>query len=303
MESLSHEKLTWYNLIRPTQEQLTALQQQYGFHELDIEDCLSEHERPKIDEYDEYIFIVLHIPYHVPETKRILKEEVNIFLGTNYVITLHDGNLEVLNSFWKRLAENAEARKEHLGEGTGLFLYEVTSRLFDSFFPLIDDTNRQLRMLEGILFEEEGEEKVLRLILELKRSIISMRRVLLPQRTLVAGLEHKSKKFVPEELDVYFDDVQDAIERQWSMLETAKEVIEALQDSHEAWVRNKTNRTMQVLTLFSVTMLPLTVVTGLFGMNVPIPHENDPWAFMAISFILLGFLVATVVYSWWKRWL
>ncbi len=303
MESLSHQSLTWYNLIRPTQEQLAGLQKEYGFHELDIEDCLSEHERPKIDEYDEYLFIVLHIPYLAPERKRILKEEVNIFLGSNYVITLHDGNLEVLNAFWERLSASQEARQENFGEGTGLFLYELVSRLFDSYFPLIDDINRQLRMLEGILFEEEGEEKVLRLILELKRSIITMRRILLPQRTIVAGLEHKSKKFVPEELDVYFDDVQDAIERQWSMLETVKEVIEALQDSHEAWVRNKTNRTMQVLTVFSVTMLPLTVITGLFGMNVPIPHGSDPWAFLGIAFVLLGFLVATVVYSWWKRWL
>jgi magnesium transporter len=303
MESLSHQSLTWYNLVRPTQAELQGLQQQYGFHELDIEDCLSEHERPKIDEYDDYIFIVLHIPYLVPEGKRVLKEEVNIFLGSNYVITLHDGNLDVLNTFWRRIADSPEMRKEALGEGTGLFLYELVSRLFDSFFPLIDGINKQLRMLEGILFEEEGEEKVLRLILELKRSIISMRRILLPQRTIVAGLEHKSKKFVPEELDVYFDDVQDAIERQWSMLETVKEVIEALQDSHEAWVRNRTNRTMQVLTVFSMTMLPLTVITGLFGMNVPIPHGSDPWAFLGISFILLGFLVATFVYSLWKRWL
>src|SRR3989338_8954193 len=105
MESLSHESLTWYNLVRPTQTELFGLQQQYGFHELDIEDCLSEHERPKIDEYDEYIFIVLHIPYLVPERKRVLKEEVNIFVGSNYVITLHDGNLEILNSFWKRLSD------------------------------------------------------------------------------------------------------------------------------------------------------------------------------------------------------
>ena len=303
MESLSHESLTWHNLVRPTQSQLSILQQQYGFHELDIEDCLSEHERPKIDEYDEYIFIVLHIPYFVPEKKRIFKEEVNIFVGSNYVITLHDGNLEVLNTLWKRLSEDPKMREECLGEGTGLFLYELTSRLFDSFFPLIDNINRELRMLEGILFEDEGEEKVLRVILELKRSIITMRRILLPQRTIVAGLEHKSKKFVPEELDVYFDDVQDAIERQWSMLETVKEVIEALQDSHEAWVRSRTNRTMQVLTVFSVTMLPLTVITGLFGMNVPIPHGGDPSAFLGIALILLTFLVTTVVYSWWKRWL
>src|SRR3989338_11527864 len=116
MEAVQSNALTWYNLTRPTPAELVSLQGQYGFHELDIEDCLSEHERPKIDEYDEYLFIVLHIPYFDPEKKRIFKEEVNIFVGSNYVITLYDGNLEVLNTLWKRLSEDPKMREECLGE-------------------------------------------------------------------------------------------------------------------------------------------------------------------------------------------
>ena len=303
MESLKHQKLTWHNLIRPTPEELNELQKKYNFHELDIEDCLSEHERPKIDEYEDYLFIVLHIPYFHEERNRMVKEEVHIFVGSNYLITLHDGHLDVLNELWQTLQQSEENRQEYMGEDTGNFLYELISLFFESRFPLIDGINRELRMLENILFEEEREEKVLRVILELKRSVITMRRILLPQRTLIAALEHKSKKFIDKELDVYFDDVQDTIERQWSMLETSKEVIDALQDSHEAWIQNKTNRIIRVLTVFSVTMLPLTVVTGMFGLNVRLPYAEDPWAFLAIFVVLFLFLISALAYFVWKKWL
>ena len=302
MSRLTFQNLTWVNLVRPTPAQLIELQKEYQFHELDIEDCLSEHERPKIDEYENYLFIVLHIPYFSQETGRILKEEVNIFIGNNYLITLHDGHLDVLNALWQKCAENELEKKQRMGEGAGFFLYELTSLFFGSCFPLIDNINRQLRVLEGTIFEHEGE-RVLRLILELKRSIISLRRILLPQRTIIADLEHKSKKFVPEELDVYFDDVQDAIERQWAVLETAKEVIEAFHGSHDSWIRSKTDRIIRILTILSVTMLPLSVITGLFGMNVPIPYAEYPLAFWTITFSLVGFLIASFAYFVWQKWL
>jgi magnesium transporter len=302
MSSLQHQNLTWKNLLHPTQEELNALREQYHFHELDIEDCLSEHERPKIEEYEEYLFLVFHIPYFSKETRRILHEELHFFLGGSYIITLHEGRLPLLQTLWEDLQRSEERREALLGKGTGYFLYELISQLFDTGFSLIDGINKQFRSLEGILFEEERGEKVLRLILELKRSIIAMRRILLPQRTLIASLEHKSQKFLPDELDIYFDDVHDAIERQWALLETSKEVIEALQDSHESWVQNRTNRIIRFLTVLSVTMLPATLVTGIFGMNVSLPLASDPFAFGGIMLGLFLFLVGALSYFSWKKW-
>ena len=303
MQSLSHQHLSWHNLIGPTPEELNELQKRYGFHELDIEDCLSEHERPKIDEYEDYLFFVLHIPYFNEVSRRIVKEEIHIFVGANYLITLHDGKLKALNDLWDSLGTNEPKRAEYMGEDAGYFLYLLIDGFFQSCFPLVDDVTKSLRELEGILFEEEREEKVLRVILELKRNIISMRRILLPQRTLVAALEHKSKRFLGEELEVYFDDVLDAIERQWELLETGKEVINALQESFESWIQNKTNRIIRVLTVFSVTMLPLTVLTGLYGMNVDLPYADNSHAFLMIAGFLLLSLVGSITYFGWKKWL
>lgn len=303
MQTVSHQKLAWHTLVRPTPEELNALQEKYGFHELDIEDCLSEHERPKIDEYEDYLFLVLHIPYFDKATRSIFKDEVHLFVGQNYVITLHDGKIKVLDEFREMLEGSDVEREEYLGKDAGYFLYELINLLFESCFPLVDGLTKKLRELESILFESEREEKVLRTILEVKRSIISMRRILLPQRALVASLEHKSKKFISEDMDVYFDDVLDAIERQWALLETAKEVSDALQQSFESWIQNKTNRIIRFLTVMSVTMLPLTVITGFYGMNVHLPYAKEVFAYLGIAIVLFVFLVAALAYSVWRKWL
>ncbi len=174
---------------------------------------------------------------------------------------------------------------------------------FEDVFPLVDTVTKQIRRMEDELFENEEEVDLLRDIMTTKRNIISMRAILLPQRTLIATLEHKNKKFVPEELALYFDDILDAIERQWALLDTAKEMIDALQDTHESWLSHRTNAIVQLLTIFSVTMLPLTFFTGLYGMNVTLPMQGQPLAFLGILGLMGLLLIAMIVYFWHRHWL
>ncbi len=279
------------------------MQKKYNFHELDIEDCLSEHERPKIDEYEDYLFLVFHIPYTDEKTGRTLKEEVNIFLGHKFLVTVHDGNVGPLINLWGELKKSKEKHDDLSRHGTGFFLYKLMNDLFDFGFPQIEAIFKELRRVEGKLFEADEEAGLLRLIMLLKRNIITMRSIILPQRTVVAALEHKNKKFVPEALEVYFDDILDAIERQWSLLETAKEISEALQDTHETWIGHRTNAIIRVLTIFSVTMMPLTFITGLYGMNVPLPYAHHPLVFLGILGGMILVAVGLMSYFAWKRWL
>jgi magnesium transporter len=303
MRSQTYKDITWHDDSNPSEKDLLELQDQYGFHELDIEDCLSEHERPKVEEYDDYLFLVFHIPYLQKNTGRIFKEEVNIFLGQNFVATLHRGNLSIIDRLWDEVHNSEEKKHEFLHHGTGFLLYELMHRFFDDVFPLVDTITKQLRKIEDRLFESEEQVNLLREIMTLKRNIITMRSILLPQRTLVATLEHKNKKFVSEELALYFDDILDAIERQWSLLETAKELSEALQDTHESWLSHKTNAVVKLLTIFSVTMLPLTVITGLYGMNVALPFQQSAQLFSGIIIVMLGILIVMLSYFAKKHWL
>lgn len=303
MRSLTHKGVTWHDDPAPTEQVLKELQKTYGFHELDIEDCLSEHERPKVEEYDTYLFLVFHIPYRTRKTGRIIKEEVNIFMGQDFFVTLHRGKIPILDRLWNDLESSDTLREEYLQHGTGFFLYELMRHFFEDVFPLVDSIRKELRRMEEVLFESEEEVDLLRDIMNVKRNIISMRSILLPQRTLIATLEHKNKKFVPDELALYFDDILDAIERQWALLDTAKEMIDALQDTHESWLTHKTNAVIQILTIFSVTMLPLTFITGLYGMNVGLPFGSHPNAFFIVVAMMGGILVGMLTYFARKHWL
>ncbi len=303
LRTLTHAGTTWIDAVAPNEAELQQLQTTYGFHELDIEDCLSQHERPKLEEYDEYIFVVFHIPRAEPRTGRIVREEVNIFLGQQFIVTVHEGALPLLGLWWQQCEQSEGRRQELLKNGAGFFLYELMAKLFDDLFPMVDAIVRELRMLEDQLFAREEHVNVLRQILTLKRNIITMRSILLPQRSLVAILEHKNRKFVSEELALYFDDILDAIERQWSLLDTAKELVEALQDTHESWLTHRTNSVVKVLTLFSGTMLPLTLITGLYGMNVKLPLAQHPDAFFVILCGMGSLLALMFLYFARKRWL
>ena len=131
MDLIQFKSLTWHNLVSPSEGDLNELKDKYGFHELDIEDCMSEHERPKIDEYDDYLFLVLHIPYYQKGSKRILNAEIHMFIGDGYLITLHDGNLQVLNTFWDEIMGSEDAKDKYMSQGAGLFLYELINAFFE----------------------------------------------------------------------------------------------------------------------------------------------------------------------------
>jgi len=303
MRLLTHKGVSWHDDPAPSEQALLDLQKKYGFHDLDIEDCLSEHERPKVEEYDNYLFLVFHIPYIARKTGRIIKEEVNIFMGPDFFVTLHRGKIPILDRLWRDLEQSEEMRADYLQHGTGFFLYELMRHFFDDVFPLVDSIRKELRRMEEILFENDEEVDLLRDIMTVKRNIINMRSILLPQRTLTATLEHKNKKFVPDELGLYFDDILDAIERQWALLDTAKEMIDALQDTHESYLTHKTNAVIQLLTIFSVTMLPLTFITGLYGMNVGLPFAGNPFAFLIVLGMMGVIFVTMLTYFVRKHWL
>lgn len=304
MHTLEQNGVTWVDLVNPEFEELRKMQRTYNFHELAIEDILSAHERPKVDEYENYLFIELHVPYKDNGSGRFLKGEVNIFVGREFLITIHDGKLTALGDLWKNLLQSLEDREKMFSSGSGYLLYELTQRLFQSVFPLVDEVIKERRSIEDTLFETEDQENMLRAIMTVKRKIIFLRSLLIPQRTVLASLEHKYSKFSPsEELRVYFESVNDGIEHEILILETAREVVDALEDTHAGWISHQTSNIIRVLTIFSVVLLPLTLVTGLYGMNVDLPHDTDPQVFLWIVSGMLLFIACAFSYAWKKRWL
>jgi len=296
-QTLTHKSLDWIDITEADSEVTSKLGQKYGFHQLDLDDVLSDTQRSKIDEYDDYLFLVLHLPLVDQVSKRIRSVKLNIFLSKERLITIHDKLPEIQNLFEECKSE--ESRKEEfMNKSSSFLLYKLLDRLFNYSFDLLDELNRTLSKMENEVFEYDFHRDNLREILLLKKDIINFRRIIIPQRTVIAQLEHKT----PEKLNIYFDDLVDKIEKIWSMLETMKELVESLHETNETIISHNTNNIMKVLTVFSAVMLPLTLITGFYGMNLALPWSNLPGmaTFLAVGMLLM--VAGMLGFMKYKRW-
>ncbi len=293
----------WIDINNPSEKELTALRRNYKFHHLDIEDCLSPTQRPKIDDYDDYLFIVLHVPQRRRRNLHLETDELNIFIGQNFVITLHEENT-ILKKVFEKCKTKKKEKDAYMGKGSGYLLYLIIDSLFESGLPLLDDLSKQLDEMEKEVFHKDYSRDRLKDILLLKKDIINFRRIIMPQRAIIAQLEHKNKKFLPENLDVYFDDIVDQIEKMWNNLENLQELVASLQETNESIISHNTNNVIKILTVFSVIMLPLTFITGFYGMNVTnLPYATHSASIQIISGIFVAVVATMVGFFRYKRWI
>ncbi|MEO5575306.1 MAG: magnesium transporter CorA family protein, partial [Gaiellaceae bacterium] len=220
---LTARELTWVHLDRPDAANAHALAERFGWHELDVEDVLSKRQRPKIDEYPDYLFSVLHFPVYDKAIQRLNAAELDVFLAQNYLVTLPNVELLPVARLFHRLEDDVELREELFAKGSGRLLYEVLDDLFDYCFPILDKIGHKLDSVEDDMFERRAED-VVRDLSNVKQEIISYRKIIKPERTTLRVLERRVERFLPEELDLYFDDIVDAAERIWDLLDNYKEV-------------------------------------------------------------------------------
>jgi magnesium transporter len=296
--------LTWIHLDSPSLDAAQELADRFGWHPLDVEDVMSKRQRPKVDDYaDEgYLFGVLHFPVYDRSIQRLNAAELDIFVGPDYLVTLPAVELLPVTRLFERCHDDERFREELFSKGSGRLLYEVLDDLFDYCFPILDKIGHKLDSLEDDVFEGRSDE-VVRDISDAKQEIISYRKIIKPERSTLRLLERHVERFLPEELELYFDDVVDAAERIWDILDNYKEVVEALEDTNESLISHQQNDILYVLTIFSVVMLPLTFITGFFGMNVKFPGF-DTWAgFVATVGLMVVILVGMLGFFRYKRWL
>ena len=302
LAELTANGLTWIHLDAPGKVEASALAERFGWHPLDLEDVLSKRQRPKIDDYPEYLFAVLHFPVYDKAIQRLNAAELDFFLGSDYLVTLPNVELLPVTRLFRRCEDDEDFRDELFGKGSGRLLYEVLDDLFDYCFPILDKIGHKLDRVEDEMFEGRSEE-VVRDISNVKQEIISYRKIIKPERATLRVLERSTERFLPEALELYFDDIVDAAERIWDLLDNYKEVVEALEDTNESVISHRQNDVLRLLTLISVTMLPLSLIAGVFGMNVAFPGEGSNAAFWTIIAALLITLGGMLGFFRWKRWL
>lgn len=302
INKINHRKLTWINIVNPKQDDIDYLEDKFDFHHLDFEDCLTTNQRAKIDRYDDYLFLILHLPVQASDGS-IASQELDIFVTDNTVITLHK-NIGVLNELFENARNKIQVQENLMSKSPGYLVYTILNSLYETGFTLLDSLTAEASELEKEVFDIDLTTDKLKDILALKKDLINFRRIILPQRSVIAQLEHiYMGDNQNEDLEVYFDNIVDKIEKIYSILENQKEIVASLQETNEAIIFHNTNNIIRVLTVFSVIMMPLSVITGFFGMNVDLPIAKNPIAYFAILIFMLAVLAVMLIFFRFKKWL
>jgi magnesium transporter len=304
IEEIESPGMRWVNIERPGPLERTWLEEHFEFHALDIEDVLSRNQRPKIDVYDDYLFIVLHFPIFDPAAGRLGTGELDLFVGPGYVVTIPNQPLQPVEYLFERCRTKEELREQLFSRGSGYLLYRLVDDSFDYCFPMLRKIGNKLDALEDDIFEGRSEE-VVRDISNVKQEIINFRKVIRPQRPVLRDLERVKQRYLATEIDleIYFDDIVDAHERIWDMLENYKEVSQALEETNESVISHRVNDILRVLTSITVIVLPLTLLASIWGMNVRVPGEQSIAAFWIVVGTMACLLVGMVAYFRRRGWL
>ncbi len=306
IEKVTWDNLIWVNIEKPTLRETAYLAQNYPFHPLDLDDCLSRMQRPKIDEYkdEDYLFIVLHFPVYNKEARVTVASQVSIFISGNYIVTLHSGELKPLTKLFRECYINQEVCRENLSYGSGYLLYRIVDRLVDYCVPILNKVTENIERVEDDIFAGSRPGTIKELSL-LRRDIISYRRIIWPMRAVIGTLDHRiAKFFTQEDIEVYFGDVVDHLDKIWDALDECKEVIEGLNDTHDSMAANRTNEVMRVVTIIATILLPPTLIASIYGMNLEfLPFRDSPYSFACVLLLMLGIIGIMLFFFRRRRWI
>lgn len=292
----SPEDLLWIDLYDVGNEELHYIANIFNFHPLAIEDCLHVSPRAKVDNYEDYYFFVFHsLRYNEESDNEITTLELNVFLGPNYIVTIHKSPMSTIG----RIASACLKSKDYMNKGPDYLLYNIVDGITDEYFPILDRISVRIDELEDEIYYHEVEE-ITEEFLALKRTIILIRRVILPQKRIFANLNGRLSFEIREENIPFYIDLVDHLERIVDSTETFRDLVNGAMDTYYSIVSAKTTEIMRVLTIISTIMMPLTFITGFFGMNVNLPMGDKAWATGAISFFMI-MITGLMLYIFKKR--
>jgi magnesium transporter len=288
------DSLVWVDVVDPNEEDFTYLTEEFNFHPLAIEDVRTQHQRPKIELYEGYAFIVFYAARHNATTEEMDLCELELFVGQNYIVTVHDDPLEELDDAHKRWKGNVH----HIGHDTGALLYSILDAIMDNYFPALDSVSEKLDDLESAMFGDY-DDAILKQLLNLKRELLGLRRVVGPHRDIINVLLRGEAGILPEKATPYLQDLYDHSLRVVEQVDTYREMVTAVAEGFLSVQSNNLNEVMRRLTIVNVLFLPLAVLTGFFGMN----FEDLPFhsAYLLGIALLLMIVFPSLLYIYIRR--
>jgi magnesium transporter len=302
--SVTRGNLVWLDIEKPTEREIEYLGQNYPFHPLDLDDCLSRIQRPKIDEYEDegYLFLVFHFPVFHKEARVSTPSQVSIFLGADYLISLHHGDLKPLVKMFRDCELNERAREEYMGQSSSHLLYHILDRLVSYCFPMLNKIGANIEAIEDDVFTKPVP-KTVHEILVIKRDLVSFRRIMRPQIAVLDSLEERKWAFFKDGMDVYFGDIGDHLDKIWDMLEDYRELVDNLSDASDRLTSHRVQEVMRVLAILAACATPFVIIAGIYGMNIPLPLGDSSLGLPILIVIMLCTISLMLLIFRRKRWI
>ncbi len=289
--------IDWVNLDKP---EIYKILKKYKFHELDIEACYEENQRARIDAYDDYFFMVLHFPKYNVQTKLYELNEFNIFLWKDFLISFRDFEWSHIDTIFEKYSKLDIEDSEQIKFSSGFILYEIIQAMLEKMFIVTSKTKRDLRELEKEVFENTNSKLVKKVMIK-KRNIILLKYMFFPQVSVMKLLEDNLNKLFKWEMEEYFEDLEDKLEHIVNDIKTLEEYIDSVEDAFKLIINIRTNNVMTFLTLFSAFLLPLTLITSFYWMNInSLPFDNIYFIYWIL--ILTIWFMFLVFYFLRKKW-
>lgn len=302
--AISDKQLTlWIDMMAPTaEESQLVLEKTFRFHPLAIEDATKDSHIPKIDDYGSYLYLVFHTVTSGESTMDLHTDEIDCFLGSNYLLTMHDEPCESIDKIW-----NIEYhRQSGMARGPVLLLYELLDRQIDSFSPLMRKFEERLEYLGDVIFHQNGQSRREQLddLLTAKSSALRLYRILFPQRELLLRLSSGTYTQIPNETRLYFRDLYDHLLSLSELAQSMRDLATSTIETHLAVASNRMNEIMKVLTVISTIFMPLSFIAGVYGMNFQyMPELSKPWAYPLVWLVFLAVAGTMLYYFRKQRWL
>lgn len=305
IQRVQHNGIGLVIIRAPDEKDLSYLKRHYNFHPLHLDDVMSSIQNPKIDFEENYIFFVLHFPQMDTHNRRIELKEIDFFLTEKDVIVIINAHCENIEQIISKISKNKKLRQEFFEKGTGLLLYHILDKLVDSFFPLLNNLENNIDQIDKDVFTNLSPlRNIVEEVSYLKRNLIFLRSIIKPELVAFQNIGKQNHYLIDKEAIKYFANLTEHLSKLWEKLENAKELADNLSLTVESYLSSRTNETIKILTIFSVILLPLNLLTGVYGMNLNfLPLAEHPWAIFFIAFIMLGLVFGMITYFRLRRWI
>lgn len=288
------DKIVWVDVSDPTSQDFDDLAREFGFHPLAIEDCRNEHQRPKVEDYEQYYFVVIYEAEMLPDCQLELRE-LNLFLGENYLVTVHSREIRAVvraQALWQRWSDLAERR-------TGLPAYLLLDAVVDDYMPLLDEFSDRLEEVETQIFEDYQSE-ALREVFRIKKQLLFLRRAVAPLRDVFNVLLRREQPIFSRETMVYFQDVYDHLIRVADAIDALREIVGSTMEAYLSVSGNRMNVVMRRLTSISTILMSVTLVAGIYGMNFHFMPELF-WRYGYVGALTAMLLIGVGLYLYFRK--